>query len=126
MSAKGYIQVHAFTSNAQLPLENVAITITDAAGNALAMRLTDDSGRIDAIEIPVPDLSESLSPDPDEKPYTPLYLFARLDNYTQIEVENIQVFADTITDQNLELIPLSELPGQWDQTEIFRIPSQNL
>ena len=44
----------------------------------------------------------------------------------QIEAENLQVFADTITNQNLEMIPLSEFPNQWDQTEIFNTPPQNL
>ena len=42
------------------------------------------------------------------------------------EIENLQVFADTTTNQNLEMIPLSELPGRWDQTEIFDTPRQNL
>ena len=126
MPSKGYVQVHAFTSSARLPLENVAISITDADGNAVALRLTDSSGMIGLLEVPVPDQSESLSPDPDEKPFTSLKLFARLDNYISIEVRNIPVFADTVTDQNLKLIPLSELPGQWNQVEIFRIPDQNL
>ena len=39
---------------------------------------------------------------------------------------NLQVFADTTTNQNLEMIPLSELPGAWNQTEIFDTPRQNL
>ena len=30
------------------------------------------------------------------------------------------------TDLNLEFIPLSELPGRWDQTQVFDTPSQNL
>ena len=40
--------------------------------------------------------------------------------------ENLQVFADTTTVQNLEMIPLSELPASWDQTVIFDTPPQNL
>ena len=53
-------------------------------------------------------------------------LYARLKGYEQIEAENLQVFADTITNQNLEMIPLSEFPNQWDQTEIFNTPPQSL
>lgn len=126
MSATGYIQVRAYTSNAQYPLRNVAITVTSQDGTAIAMRLTDRSGKITPIPIPVPDKSESLSPDPPERPYTVVNLYARLSGYEQTEAENLQVFAGTTTIQNLEMIPLSELPSQWDQTMIFDTPPQNL
>ena len=38
----------------------------------------------------------------------------------------LQVFADTTTNQNLMMIPLSEMPGSWDKTIIFDTPPQNL
>ena len=126
MSATGYIQVHAYTSYAQLPLKDVAVTVTSTDGTAIAMRLTDRSGRITPIEVPVPDKSESLSPEPGEKPFTSVNLYARLKGYEQVEMEDVQVFADTVTDQDLALVPLSELPGKWDQTAIFLTPPQNL
>lgn len=126
MSSTGYIQVRAFTSTAQFPLQNVAITVTAIDGTAIAMRLTDRSGRITPIPIPVPDLAESLSPDPPERPYAVVNLYAHKHGYEQIEVENLQVFADTTTLQNLEMIPLAELPENWDQTAIFDTPPQNL
>ena len=126
MSAVGYIQVHAYTSNARLPLKDVAITVTTEDGTAIALRLTDRSGQIPPIEIPVPDKAESQSPDTDERPYSVVNLYGRIKGFEQIENENLQVFAGTTTDQNLEFIPLSELPGQWNQTVIFDTPPQNL
>lgn len=126
MSATGYIQVHAYTSNARLPLKDVAITVTSQDGTAIALRLTDRSGLIQPIEIPVPDKSESQSPNQEERPFAVVNLYARLKGFEQIENENLQVFADTTTDQRLEMIPLSELPDQWDQTAIFDTPPQNL
>ena len=126
MPATGYIQVRAYTSTAQFPLKDVAITITASDGTAIAMALTDRSGRIPSIAIPVPDLSESQSPDPPERPYATVNLYARKKGYEQIEAENLQVFADTTTLQNLEMIPLAELPLNWDQTMIFDTPPQNL
>ena len=126
MPSTGYIQVRAYTSRAQLPLKDVAITVTAADGTALAMRLTDRNGRIVPIEIPVPDKAESQTPDPGEKPFTSVNLYARLRGYEQVESENMQVFAETTTTQDLELIPLSELPGSWDQTVIYDTPPQNL
>lgn len=126
MPSKGYITVHAYASYAFLPLSDVAITVTATDGTAIAMRTTDRSGQIRPIEIPVPDRSASLSPNPGEIPFAVVNLYARKKGYEQIENENLQVFADTTTNQNLIMIPLSELPGKWNQTEIFDTPPQNL
>ena len=126
MSATGYIQVRAYESYAQLPLKDVAITVTASDGTAIGMRLTDRNGQIIPIEIPVPDLRESQTPDPPERPYTAVNLYAHLRGYELVEAENLQVFADTTTIQNLMLIPMSELPDAWDQTVVFVTPPQNL
>lgn len=126
LNAKGYIAVNAYTSNARIPLPDVAITVTATDGTAIAFRITDRNGQIVPIEIPVPDKSESQSPNPGELPFATVNLYARLRGYEQIEDENLQVFADTTTDQNLEMIPLSELPGKWNQTAVFDTPPQNL
>lgn len=126
LSATGYIQVRAYASTARFPLRDVAITVTAADGTAIAMRLTDRNGLITPIEVPVPDKSESQTPENNGKPYTNVNLYARLRGYEQVEAENLQVFADTTTSQNLEMIPLSELPNQWDQSVLFDTPPQNL
>lgn len=126
MTATGYITVHAYTSYALLPLKDVAVAVTAPDGTAIAMRLTDRSGLIKPIEIPVPERSASLTPNSGETPFTAVNLYARLKGYEQIEVKNLQVFADTTTNQNLEMIPLSELPGKWNQAEVFDTPRQNL
>lgn len=125
MPPSGYIQVHAYSSYAQLPLEDATVTVTAADGTAIAMRLTDRSGKIQLIEVPTPERSESQSPG-SEKPFTSVTLIARHPGFEQIEAENLQIFADTVTNQDLEFIPLSELPQSWDQTELFDTPPQNL
>ena len=126
LASTGYITVHAYTSYAQLPLENVAISITSSDGTAIALRITDRNGQIRPVTIPVPDRSAGLSPDTGEIPYTSVNLYARLRGYEQAEYENIQIFPGTTTNQNVELIPLSELPDKWNQTAIFNTPPQNL
>lgn len=127
LSATGYIQVHAYTSRAQIPLQDVAITVTNMDGAAIAMRLTNRSGILDeAIPITVPDLSASQSPNTGVIPFTVVNLYARLKNYEEIFIENLQIFANTVTDQNLEMIPLSEFPDQWNKTETFDTQVQNL
>ena len=126
MPDTGYIQVRAFTSKAQIPLKDVAISVTATDGTAIAMRLTDQSGQIEPIPIPVPNRAESLTPNPEEIPFARVNIYARLSGYIQIENEDLQVFADTVTDQNLEMIPLSELPSSWGERELFLTPRQNL
>lgn len=126
MPATGYIKVRAYASNAQFPLQNVAIAVTASDGTAIAMRITDRNGLITPIEIPVPDKSESQTPDPLERPFAVVNLYAHARGYEQVEAENLQVFAGTTTIQNLEMIPLSTLPGSWDQSVIFNTPPQNL
>ena len=126
LASTGYITVHAYSSFAQLPVKDVAVSITAADGTAIAMALTDRSGQIRPIPIPVPDREASLSPNPSEKPFASVNLYARARGYEQAEYENLQVFPGTVTNQNIELIPLSELPGAWNQTAIFDTPPQNL
>ncbi len=126
MPDTGYIEVLAYTSRAQIPLENVAITISATDGTAIAMRLTDRNGLITPVEIPVPELSAGLRPDTGVIPFTPVNLIARLQGYEQTENENLQVFPNTVSRLNLEMIPLSELPGNHDKISIYDTPAQNL
>ncbi len=127
MSSTGYLQARAFESYAQIPLKDVAISVTDSSGRAIALRLTNRSGLLDQpIEIEVPDLSASQSPNTGIIPFTSVNLSARLENYELIQVNNVQVFPDTVTIQNLELIPLSEFPDEYTASETFDTPFQRL
>ena len=119
--------MRAYTSYAQIPLKDVTVSITDASGGAIALRLTNRSGLLDIpVEIEVPDLSSSQSPNTGVIPFTTVNLYARLEDYEAIEIENLQIFANTTTIQNLEMIPLAEFPDKWNKLEIFDTPPQNL
>ena len=61
-----------------------------------------------------------------EKPFVTVNLYARAEGYEQLLVRGIQVFADTTTTQDLQFIPLAELPGSWNRLEVFDTPAQNL
>lgn len=126
LPATGYIQVRAYSSFAQLPLKDVSVAITAADGTAIAMALTDRSGKITPVSIPVPPLADSQTPGSADAPFTVVNIHARLRGYEQIRAEGVQVFADTVTLQNLEMIPLAEFPTSWDQSEDFDTPPQNL
>lgn len=78
------------------------------------------------IEITVPDRSAGLTPNTGIIPFATVNLYARAENYESIEIEKLQIFPGTVTLQNLELIPLSELPDSWNESETFNTPAQNL
>ncbi len=126
MSAIGYIRVSAYTSRARLPLEDVAVTVVDNEGRLLGLRLTDSSGMTTPIRLEVPNLSNSQTPDTGLPAFTTVNLYARAEGYEQVLARNIQVFADTVTMQELAMIPLSELPENFHQAEVFDTPPQNL
>lgn len=126
MPSSGYIQVRAYASRAQLPLEGVAVSVTAQDGTAIAFRLTDRSGKTDSIEVPTPPFQESQEPNPPEQPFTTVNIHADLQGYEQVTVTGVQVFPDTGTLQELELVPRSEFPDHWDQSEDFVTTPQNL
>ena len=126
MSATGYLKIWAYTSAARYPLEDVAVVVTDASVTAIAMALTDRNGMVAPVTVPVPDKSESQSPDPPEAPYALVNLYAHSRGYEQVYAENLQIFADTTTTQELRMIPLSEYPESYDQNALYITPPQNL
>ena len=125
MPAFGYIQAKAYTSRARLPVEDAAISVIDEEGRLLGLRTTNSSGLTTPIRLEVPDKARSQSPG-NEKPFVTVNLYARAEDYEQVLVRGVQVFADTVTTQELQFVPLSELPGSYRQVEIFDTTPQNL
>ena len=130
MSAIGYIQARVYTSSAQLPLRDAAVVITAPDNTAIAMRMSDRSGLIPIIEIPVPSPAESQKPAGEEKPNALATLYpypnAYHNGYGTFESRNLQVFADTTTFQNIMLIPLSQLPDNAEDSMNVVTPPQDL
>ena len=108
-------------------MQDVAVSVNDASGGAIALRLTNRNGLLDApVKIETPDVISGQSPNTGIIPFTVVNLYARLNGYEAIEIENLQIFPGTTTVQNLEMIPLSELPQSFNKSEVFSTPSQNL
>ena len=118
MPAVGYIQAKAYTSRAQIPVEDAAVSVVDDQGRLLGLRTTDSSGLTTPIRLEVPDLPESQRPG-NPKPFVTVNLYARAEGYEQVLVRGIQIFADTTTTQELQFIPLAELPGSWNRLAVF-------
>lgn len=81
---------------------------------------------MEEVSVPVPDLQAGLSPDTGIQPFTQVNLYARLNGFEQQESENLQVFPDTVTTLNLELIPEPEFPQTFRKQNLFDTPAQNL
>ncbi len=126
MPAIGYIQLHAYTSRARLPLKGAIISVSDTNNNLLAVRITDESGLITPIAVSVPNAADSRDPNFVGYPFTSVILRGQMPDFEQIEVNNVQVFAGVVTLQNLEFVPLEEYPSKINQSEDFNIPPQNL
>ena len=126
LPAVGSIQVHVYTSRAQIPVPGAAVAILDQSGNLIAARITDESGRIKPVEIEVPDVAESLDPNFVGQPFATVTIKVLHPSFEQIEVENAQVFAGVTTIQQLELVPLAAYPESYDRVEYFEVPPQNL
>ena len=126
MAATGYIRMHAYTSFARLPLKDVAVTVTATDGTTISTRLTDRSGLTDPIEIPAPDISAGTSPDSGTVPYTAVNIYARLEGFEQVQNENVQIFPNVVTEQDIEMVPHSELPQSWSKIQVFLTPTQNM
>ena len=90
------------------------------------MRLTDKNGKIIPIAVSTPDFADSQEPTTGPKPFTSVNLTAHIEDYEDIEIENLQIFADTVSIQQLAMIPLAELPTDWNKAEIFETTPQNL
>lgn len=126
MPAEGFIQVHVYTSGAQIPLPGTAIAIIGQDGTLLAARLTNESGQIQPVAISVPAAADSRNPDFKGQPFTTVTIRAQHPSYEQIQVDQAQVFAGVVTLQPLEMVPISQNPSMLDRVEYFEVPPQNL
>ena len=128
MPTNGFLTIRTYTSAAQLPVEDVTVSVTrpDSKGTRLfATRITDESGLAGPIAIPTPDRSESLQAGV-ATPYTTVDIIADHPDYDRVLVENAQVFAGVLSQQDIALIPLEARPEVFNLTETFQITPQAL
>ncbi len=126
MPENGYIQILSVTGRAQLPLQDVAITVTSLDGTAIAMGITDRNGLLRPISVPAPEKDAGLTPDPATIPFTQVNVFAQKSGHEQTENAHLQVFPGVTTRLVVQMIPLSELPEHYDATVLYDTPVQNL
>ncbi len=128
MPATGLLTVRVYTSAAQLPIAGAAVTITQETKNGsrlLASRITDESGKITPVRVDTPELSGSLSPGTNN-PFAIVNVLVDHPDYERVLIENVQLFPGILTQQNVDLLPISVQPEAWNMTEIIDITKQEL
>lgn len=128
MPANGFLQIRVFTSQAKTPIRGAAVNVTERlekGSRLLAAEITDENGLTGVLALPAPEASLSQSPGA-QQPWRKVDITVDQPRYERILVENVQIFAGTLTEQELELIPYGEMPESWSLTEIFDVSAQPL
>ena len=128
MASNGFLRVRVYTSDAQLPVEDATVTVTQqgASGSRLlATRITDESGLIPVLTVSTPDSGGSQAPGT-PSPYATVDIVVDHPDYERVLIENAQIFSGIISEQNIPLIPIEERPQYWNLTEVFPVTPQEL
>lgn len=129
MSAQGTLQVHVYTSRANTPLADASVAISqrhpDGTRALLSMQSTNTSGDTIPILISAPDLSDSQTPG-HGIPFANVDIAVDFPAFERVIVENVQIFANTLSIQDIQLQPLDALPASWGDSLEFLIDPQNL
>lgn len=128
MASQGSVVTRVYTSDAYLPLRNVAViyrqTTQEGTNTLLAVKNTNISGLTEPLYIETPDLEQSLTPGSMLKPYTTISITVSAPGYNTATAEGVQIFPGVQTLQGFQLRPLSsfDLAG----STIVKEPPQNL
>jgi len=128
LPSRGSVIARVYTSDAYIPLEGAQVVFSsvDEAGSRrlLALRLTNSSGLTDPVYVETPDFSESLKPDAALQPYATIEISTSLPGYSRIVAQQVQVFPNIETIQDLQLQPVSDT--EQNRSETYRGNRQNL
>lgn len=130
MQEYGTVVAQIVTSNAQIPVQGAAMTITKelpgGGQELLAVRISNYDGFTAPFTVETPPASESENLQTAEKPYTSLTLRTDRAGYGRVIVRGAQVFPGTQTVQQMVLIPTPTLPESYSDTQEVDIPPQEL
>ena len=129
MSQIGTLMLRVYTARAQLPVPGATVAVTrKAAGgrhDLLAVRITDENGRIAPVEVDTPDQAASASPGT-PSPFSVCDVWVEAQGYELLFLENVQLFPGTETLQEAELIPLPEQVPLSARVESVNVTPQEL
>ena len=126
---KGSLLVRTYIADMLIPIRDVRVTVTENNGNGeeiIAFRLTDENGKTEIIEIDTPDMELSLDQNNTLKPFTSVNIRVEKEGFIIFIIKNVQVFANRLSEQNIEMIPLPEKSEYDEFSNTFTVTPQNL
>ena len=126
---KGSLLVRTYIADMLIPIRDVRVTVTENNGNGeeiIAFRLTDENGKTEIIEIDTPDIELSLDQNNTFKPFTNVNIKVEKEGFIIFVIKNVQIFADRLSEQNIEMIPLPEKSEYDEFSNTYTVTPQNL
>ncbi len=126
--AIGYINVRVTTSRALYPLEDAFVSVTKNEQDKVSLlgfRVTDKDGKTETIIVETPDIELSQQPN-NSNSFTSCNIRIDHPQYYSLIINDVQIFAENITLQEVELIPLEENATINSRIKSINIPAQNL
>ncbi len=126
---KGSLLVRTYIADMLIPVRDVRVTVTENNGNGeeiLAFRLTDENGKTDIVEIDTPDMELSLDQNNTLKPFTSVNIKVEKEGFVIFVIQNVQIFANRLSEQDIEMIPLPEKSEYDEFSNTFTVTPQNL
>ena len=103
------IRVRQKNSNGHVPDARVSVSYSGDPEGQIEEASTDDSGRIDTVDVSTPPLEYSMSPN-ESQPYSEVTVTVSAEGYRNITVSGIEVLPDQVSIQEIEMEAL-DAPG---------------
>ena len=110
LDSAGTLRVRAYTAGGALPIAGAVVRIIGAEeANRLVSRslITDRNGITEAVSLPAPSISYSLSPSPVEAPFAVYDVEISAEGYYSKRINGVSVFSGVDSVQLANMIPSS-------------------
>ncbi len=125
---KGFLGVSTFAAGRILPISDAFVYVSqndNGKEELLYSLLTDENGNTTVVSLEAPDIRLSESPG-NARPFSLYNVRVLKDGFYSTLIKDVQVFADRITIQNVDMVPLPENTEGIDTTNTFVVLPQNL
>lgn len=126
----GWLVVQTYASDQLIPVADTRVTVTQANGQSsdlIGYRTTDENGKTESLEVGAPDFALSQEAQSDGTvPFSVVDIRVDHDHFQTVIIHDVQIFAERVSLQQVELLPLPENTNGADFYEVFNITPQNL